>query len=53
MMFEPIEHADDREDRSDGHSAEVPIMEGDGEVPDPSDDKESRIGAFGIDALDV
>jgi hypothetical protein len=49
--FEPIEHHDDREVRSDEHSAEVPIIDGDGEVPDPSAEEESRIGDFGVDAL--
>jgi hypothetical protein len=50
--FQPIQHIDDRDSRpANENSAEVPIIDGDGEISEPSDDEKSRIGASGIDAL--
>jgi hypothetical protein len=46
--FEPADHPDDPEGPT---SDEVPVIDGAGEIADPSVDERSRIQAAGIDAL--
>jgi hypothetical protein len=49
--FEPRDHPSDRDEPPEGDAGDVPVIDGEGEVPEPSAGEQSSIDAFGIDAL--